>query len=117
MKWIMSYILPLLFVLLGLIVLIAKPKRNSWFGYRTGRSLASDFNWNYANKVMAILLIVSGVIAAGVVSIINVYVEKVVLLVLLNVLAIPLVGLLSVVLATELMLRKKIALNNDKNNK
>ncbi|MDE6189290.1 MAG: SdpI family protein [Clostridia bacterium] len=114
MKWIMGIGLPTILILLGVIVLIIKPKRNGAFGYRTKRSLSSDSNWNYANRVMGIaLILINAILIIPLVCIVNLFVESTIIIVLLDIM-LATIGAISVIPITEYKLTKRIA--KEKNN-
>lgn len=46
----------------GIVMLIRKPKRNWFVGYRLGIAMENEKNWQYANKIMSIIMTVFGAI-------------------------------------------------------
>jgi len=61
----------LLFILLGIILRLTYfNSKNYFFGYRTRLSMKNVSNWNFANKISAIYLIIIGICAllAGVLA-------------------------------------------------
>ena len=94
MKWIMGLLCPIIFIVIAAVILIAKPKRNSIFGYRTNKSLSSDEIWDYANKIMAISLIVNAFV-------------KDTLPIVFTALSTAMLGLVATVIITQVSINKK----------
>ncbi|MDE6604821.1 MAG: SdpI family protein [Clostridia bacterium] len=115
MKWIMGIGLPSVLVLLGIMVLIIKPKRNGGFGYRTRKSLSSESNWNYANRIMgAALIYINTIIIIPLVCIVNLFVKSTVLIVILDII-LTMIGAIMIIPITEYKLSKKILKDKDSN--
>lgn len=114
MKWIMGIGLPSLFILIGVLVLIIKPKINSLFGFRTSLSMSSEENWNFCNKITAYLLIaINAVICIPVVCIINTFVENT-LFIVLGDLGIVVSGLILTIIITHYALLNHIKKKENK---
>lgn len=114
MKWIMGIGLPFLLILVGLLVLIIKPKINSLFGFRTSLSMSSEENWNFCNKLMAYLLIIlNAVICIPIVCIINTFVESSLFIILGN-MGIVLFGLILTIVITHYALLNHIKKKENK---
>ncbi len=108
MKWIMGIGLPSILILLGILVLIIKPKRNGYLGYRTRKSLSSDSNWNYANRIMSVtLILINAILIIPIICIVNVFVKNTFLIVMLDIFLIT-IGAILVIPITEYKLSKKI---------
>ncbi len=107
MKWIMGLLCPIIFIVIATVILIAKPKHNSLFGYRTNKSLSSDEIWNYANKVMAISLIaINAAICIPVVCIVNAFVKDT-LPIVFTALSTAMLGLVATAIITQVSINKK----------
>lgn len=114
MKWIMGIGLPSLLILIGVLVLIIKPKINSLFGFRTSLSMSSEENWNFCNKLMAYLLIaINAVFCIPVVCIINTFVENT-LFILLGDIGIVIFGLILTIIITHYSLLNHIKKQENK---
>lgn len=107
MKWIMGLLCPIIFIIVASIILIAKPKRNSLFGYRTNKSLSSDEIWNYANKVMSISMIaINAAICIPVVCLVNAFVKDT-LPIVFAALSTAMLGLIATIIITQVSINKK----------
>lgn len=114
MKWIMGIGLPSLLILIGVLVLIIKPKINSLFGFRTSLSMSSEENWNFCNKLMSYLLIaINAVICIPIVCIINTFVEST-LFIILGDLGIVIFGLILTIIITHYSLLNHIKKQENK---
>ena len=49
--WLVVLLIPVVMSVLGIIVLVKKPKQNRIFGYRTKRTLSDEKIWELANKL------------------------------------------------------------------
>lgn len=114
MKWIMGIGLPSLMILVGILILIIKPKINSLFGFRTSLSMSCEDNWNFCNKLMAYLLIaINAVICIPIVCIINTFVENI-LYIILSDLGIVLLGMILTIIITHFTLIKHVKKKGNK---
>lgn len=61
-SWVIGLLISIIFLILGAILLFGKVKKNMIFGYRTPLSMENEDNWKYANKILAIIVFISGLI-------------------------------------------------------
>lgn len=107
MKWIMGLLLPTLFSIIAFILLIAKPKPNSIFGYRTLRSTSDERVWYFANKVWSIaILLISILLCIPAVCLVNSFVEDILTVVLLD-MAAALTTMFASIIITQILIRRK----------
>ena len=115
MKWIMGLLIPCILIIIGALVLLIKPKMGRLFGYRTKKSLSSDECWDYANKVMSVSMIIINALAViPLICIFNIFIRNTLIIVLSDIAA-AVIGLIVVISITEIKLRKKYNIGNDRN--
>lgn len=107
MKWIMGLLLPILFSIIGLILLIAKPKPNSVFGYRTLKSTSDERVWYFANKVWSIAILSASLLfCIPAVCLFNYFIKDILTVVLLDMGA-ALVALWGSIIITQILISRK----------
>lgn len=60
--WIAILLIPVAMSILGIIVLVKKPKQNRVFGYRTKRTLSNEKTWELANKLWGKYALIFGLL-------------------------------------------------------
>jgi uncharacterized membrane protein len=60
--YVATVVAPLIVVVVSLPLIAGKIKRNSFYGFRTPRTLASDAAWYPANRIGGILFLCAGLI-------------------------------------------------------
>lgn len=68
-------VLPIMYVIWGLVLIIHPPKRNEYVGYRSQRSKQSTDHWAYAQKLSGLWLCVFGLLLSGGVGILLFFIE------------------------------------------
>lgn len=83
MRWFGSLIVPIVYLIICIIGLIAKPKSNFYFGYRTQKSMQNEKIWEYSNKYFfKTLLILDIVIDIPIMIVLAFFVQSTLALVL-----------------------------------
>ncbi len=104
-------LLPLLcgsiFTIFGIIIYKFPPKlKNGYYGYRTMRSKQSQETWDFAQSYSSKLMIISGLILCGT-SLLGLFITPTEEIGVLIGLFLVLLSVFSVLIATELALKKK----------
>ncbi|MGI6782033.1 MAG: SdpI family protein [Acholeplasmataceae bacterium] len=60
--WISILIVPVIFIIMGLILWKKTPKPNTILGYRNKKTLSNDKIWYYANQLYGIIAVIAGII-------------------------------------------------------
>ncbi len=57
------FLFPALFILAAFFLMVKPPKSiNSIYGYRTGISMKNQKNWDYANKLAPVAMLITGIV-------------------------------------------------------
>lgn len=62
--WIVILLIPAMMSVLGIIVLVKKPKQNRVFGYRTKKTLSDEKTWELANKLWGKCALICGLLTS-----------------------------------------------------
>lgn len=62
--WIIILLIPVAMSVLGIIVLVKKPKQNRVFGYRTKRTFSDERAWELANKLWGKCALIFGLLTS-----------------------------------------------------
>lgn len=72
-RWAFGMFVAGILIVGGIVLLIAKIEINPTIGYISKLSVKNEFNWKYANRVFALLLLIVGLIIAIEAIIINLF--------------------------------------------
>lgn len=70
--WILSLLIPAAMILIGIVFIYRPPKKiNSFYGYRTARSMASQQAWDASHSISGSIYIKTGLAAFIVIAVLN----------------------------------------------